>query len=119
MSSATVSTSLEDYTIAWVTALPHERTTGEMVFDEEYEYPENLVKNANDPDRYSSGRMGKHLVVIVSPPAGGHGMTTTTITAQVMRSSLSHIRVGLLVDIGAVIPLNSVKRNKWSCGAEY
>jgi nucleoside phosphorylase len=48
--------------------------------------------------------MGKHLVVIASLPAEGYGTTTTAITAQGLRSSLPHIRVGLLVGIGAGIP---------------
>jgi hypothetical protein len=104
MSSTTVSASSEDYTIAWIAALPHERAAGEMMFDQEYEQPESFVKNANDPNRYSWGRMGKHLVVIASLPAGRYGTTTTAITAQGLRSSLPHIRVGLLVGIGAGIP---------------
>jgi hypothetical protein len=66
MSSTTVSASSEDYTVAWIAALPHERAAGEMMFDQEYEQPENFVKNANDPNRYSWGRMGKRLVVIAS-----------------------------------------------------
>jgi nucleoside phosphorylase len=75
-----------------------------MLFDEAHEQPESFVKNANDPNRYSWGRMGKHLLVIASLPAREYGTTTTAITAQGLRSSLPHIRVGLLVGIGAGIP---------------
>jgi hypothetical protein len=99
MSSTTVSANLEDYTVAWIAALSHERAAGEMMFDQEYEQPKNLVRNANDPNRYSWGRMGKHLVVITSLPAGGYGTMTTAITAQGLRSSLPHIRIGLLIGI--------------------
>jgi hypothetical protein len=53
MSSTTVSANLEDYTVAWIAALSHERAAGEMMFDQEYEQPKNLVRNANDPNRYS------------------------------------------------------------------
>jgi hypothetical protein len=99
-----VPTSSEDYTVAWVAALPHERAAAEMMFDEEHEQPEIFTKNASDPNRYSWGRIGEHLVVIASLPAGEHGTTTTAITAQGLRSSLPHIRVGLLVGIGAGVP---------------
>jgi nucleoside phosphorylase len=104
MCSTTVHTSSEDYTVAWIAALPHERAAGEMMFDQEYKQPENFTKSANDPNSYSWGRMGRHLVVIASLPAGEYGTTATAITAQGLRSSLPHIRVGLLVGIGAGIP---------------
>ncbi|KAI4853704.1 Pfs, NACHT and ankyrin domain protein [Aureobasidium sp. EXF-8845] len=99
-----VPTSSEDYTVAWIAALPHERAAGEMMLDQEYERPESFTKNAGDPNRYSWGRIGEHLVVIASLPAGEYGTTTTAITAQGLRSSLPHIRVGLLVGIGAGVP---------------
>lgn len=100
----TVPTSSEDYTVAWIAALPHERAAGEMMLDQEYERPGSFIKNASDPNRYSWGRIGEHLVVIASLPAGEYGTTTTAIIAQGLRSSLPHIRVGLLVGAGAGIP---------------
>ncbi|KAH0161481.1 Pfs, NACHT and ankyrin domain protein, partial [Aureobasidium melanogenum] len=104
MSSATVPPSAGDYTVAWIAALPRERAAGEMMLDQKFTQPEDFNKNANDPNSYSWGRMGKHLVVIASLPAGEYGTTTTAITAQGLRSSLPHIRVGLLVGIGAGVP---------------
>ncbi|KAH0332324.1 Pfs, NACHT and ankyrin domain protein, partial [Aureobasidium melanogenum] len=75
-----------------------------MMLDHEYVQPKSFTKNVNDPNRYSWGRIGEHLVVIASLPAGEYGTTSTAITAQGLRSSLPHIRVGLLVGIGAGIP---------------
>ncbi|KAH0271012.1 Pfs, NACHT and ankyrin domain protein, partial [Aureobasidium melanogenum] len=104
MSSEITPTNSEDYTVAWIAALPHERAAGEMMLDHEYAQPKSFTKNVNDPNRYSWGRIGEHLVVIASLPAGEYGTTSTAITAQGLRSSLPHIRVGLLVGIGAGIP---------------
>jgi hypothetical protein len=81
MSSATVPPSAGDYTVAWIAALPRERAAGEMMLDQKFTQPEDFNKNANDPNSYSWGRMGKHLVVIASLPAGEYGTTTTAITA--------------------------------------
>ncbi|KAK0909685.1 hypothetical protein LTR91_008880 [Friedmanniomyces endolithicus] len=49
------------------------------------------------PDRPSLRR-------IASLPAGEYGTTITAITVQGLRSSLPHIRIGLLVGIGAGVP---------------
>lgn len=104
MSSAIVPTSSEEYTVAWIAALLHERAAGEMMLDQEYEQPESFERNVNDPNSYSWGRMGRRFVAIASLPAGEYGTTSIAITAQGLRSSLPHIRVGLLVGIGAGIP---------------
>ena len=74
------------------------------MLDHEYVQPKSFTKNVNDPNRYSWGRIGEHLVVIASLPAGEYGTTSTAITAQGLRSSLPYIRVGLLVGIEAGIP---------------
>jgi hypothetical protein len=51
------------------------------------------------PDRTS-----QHCYCIASLPAGEYGLVTTAVTIQGLRSSLPHIRIGLLVGIGAGIP---------------
>lgn len=79
------------------------------MLDKKHTQPKNFVKNANDPNSYTWGRVEKHHVVIASLPAGEYGTTTTAITAQGLRSSLPHIRIGLLVGVGAGVP--GEKRN--------
>jgi hypothetical protein len=92
----------EAYTVAWIAALPHERAAGEAMFDEEYEEPpENFKKSRGDPNAYSWGKIGKHYVVVASLPSGQYGLTATAIVAQGLHQSLPHIRIGLLVGIGA------------------
>lgn len=73
MSSEITPTNSEDYTVAWIAALPHERAAGEMMLDHEYAQPKSFTKNVNDPNRYSWGWIGEHLVVIASLPAGEYG----------------------------------------------
>ncbi|KAK0355679.1 hypothetical protein LTR02_006900 [Friedmanniomyces endolithicus] len=105
MSSTAEPHSSEAYTVAWIAALPHERAAGMMMLDERYrQSPKDFSKNESDPNTYSWGRIGHHYVVIASLPAGEYGTTTTAITVQGLRSSLPHIRIGLLVGIGAGVP---------------
>jgi hypothetical protein len=61
-------------------------------------------KGSGGPNSYTWGRVGKHSVVIVPLPAGDCGLTTTAVTVQGLRSSLPHIRFGVLVGIGAGVP---------------
>lgn len=88
--------------MAWIAALPHERAAGEAMFDEEYEdQPENFKKSHGDPNAYSWGKIGKHYVVVAALPSGEYGLTATAVVAQGLHQSLPHIRIGLLVGIGA------------------
>jgi nucleoside phosphorylase len=93
------------YTVAWIAALPHERAAGEAMFDvEREESPPGFQKNASDPNAYSWGTMGRHNVVIASLPSGEYGLTSAATIAQGLRSSVPHIRIGLMVGIGAGVP---------------
>ncbi|THW45161.1 hypothetical protein D6D21_04556 [Aureobasidium pullulans] len=92
----------EAYTVAWIAALPHERAAGEAMFDEEYEdSPADFKKSRGDPNAYSWGKIGKHYVVVAALPSGEYGLTSTATVAQGLHSSLPHVRIGLLVGIGA------------------
>ncbi|THV90326.1 hypothetical protein D6D26_09458 [Aureobasidium pullulans] len=92
------------YTVAWIAALPHERAAGEAMFDDEYEDPPaDFIQNSGDPNAYSWGKIGKHYVVVAALPSGEYGLAPTAIVAQGLRSSLPHVRIGLLVGIGAAV----------------
>lgn len=96
MSSEMTTNICENYTAAWIAALP--------LLDERHEQPQDFSKNASDPNSYTWGWVDKYSVVIASLPAGDYGLTTTAVTVQGLRSSLPHIRFGMLVGIGAGIP---------------
>jgi hypothetical protein len=103
--------SAEAYTVAWIAALWHERAAGKAMFDEEYtDSPPGFSKNPADPNAYSWGRIGKHNVVLSSLPEGEYGTNVAATIAQGLRSSLPHIRIGLLVGIGAGVPGEQVDK---------
>jgi nucleoside phosphorylase len=94
----------EQYTVAWIAALPHERAAATAVLSEEHEKPSNFKQHQHDTNAYTWGSMGNHNVVIASLPAGEYGLTAATTTAASLRFSLPHIRFGLMVGIGAGVP---------------
>jgi nucleoside phosphorylase len=97
--------SVQKFTVAWIAALPHERAAGEAMFDEEFDDgPDDFEKSRGDINEYSWGRIGKHYVLLASLPTGEYGTSAAATVAQALRSSLPHIRVGLLVGIGAGVP---------------
>ncbi|KAF2165302.1 hypothetical protein M409DRAFT_24153 [Zasmidium cellare ATCC 36951] len=89
------------YTIAWIAALPHERAAALELLDEEHRRPKDFKKNPSDGNSYSWGRIGDLNVVIASLPYGVYGTTGAAVTAAHLVSSLPHIRIGLLVGVGA------------------
>ncbi|KAK5715622.1 hypothetical protein LTR15_010268 [Elasticomyces elasticus] len=122
MSASDSPESAEAYTVAWITALYHERAAGESMFDAEYDEPECFEQNERDINAYSWGRMGNHNVVIASLPEAEYGTAVFTPT-PLMRwyfvqtgggqdgrlepnptKPIADIRIGLLVGIGAGIP---------------
>ncbi|KAK4897326.1 hypothetical protein LTR27_004846 [Elasticomyces elasticus] len=104
MSTTGNANSAESYTVAWITALSNERAAGESMFDAKHDSaPQDFRRNTSDPNAYSWGKIGVHNVVIASLPAGKYGTNAVATIAQGLISSLPHIRVGLLVGVGAGI----------------
>lgn len=94
----------EQYTVAWIAALPHERAAATAVLDEEHDKPAAFEQLPHDTNSYTWGKVGDHHVVIASLPAGQYGTTIAATTANALRFSLPHIRFGLMVGIGAGVP---------------
>lgn len=94
----------EQYTVAWIAALPHERAAATAVLDEEHDKPASFEQLRHDTNAYTWGRVGNHCVVIASLPSGQYGTTIAATTANALRFSLPHIRFGLMVGIGAGVP---------------
>ncbi|RLL95993.1 hypothetical protein CFD26_106093 [Aspergillus turcosus] len=91
------------YTVGWIAALPIELAAATAMLDEEHEQPCNFIQSHQDTNIYTWGRIGEHNVVITSLAAGVYGTTSAATTASCMLSSFPHIRIGLLVGIGAGI----------------
>lgn len=89
------------YRIGWIAPLAIEQTTAFASLDEEHDEPENFRRPEEDHNAYTWGRIKNHYVVIVSLGADTYGTVNASVIATTMRISLPHIRVGLLVGIGA------------------
>ena len=53
MSSETTTNVCENYTVAWIAALPYERAAGIAMLDKQYNQPQDFSKNASDPNSYT------------------------------------------------------------------
>ncbi|KAF5507218.1 hypothetical protein CGCA056_v013468 [Colletotrichum aenigma] len=93
-----------EYSVGFITALANELTAVEAMLDEEHGNPLNFVQHERDDNCYTWGRMGVHNVVIASLPEGRYGLVSAATTAYSLLSSLPHLRIGLMVGIGAGIP---------------
>ena len=100
---ATPKASCDEYIVGWIAALPLELAAATAMLDEEHEKPIDFVQPSTDRNTYTWGRIGGHNVVIASLAAGVYGTTSAAATALSMLHSFPHIRVGLMVGIGAGI----------------
>ena len=96
------------YTVGWIAALAHERAAALMMLDERHSKPKDFAKHPSDANSYTWGQVAEHNVVVASLPAGEYGTVSAAGTANGLRASLPHIRVGLLVGIGAGVPGNNI-----------
>lgn len=92
------------YTIAWIAALAIECAAAKAMLDERHEEPLDFIQNESDTNSYTWGRIGVHNIVIAVLPNGMYGTIGAAVTASQLAASLPHIRIGLLVGIGAAIP---------------
>ncbi|OJD13717.1 hypothetical protein AJ78_05849 [Emergomyces pasteurianus Ep9510] len=87
----------QDYTIAWICALPLERAAAEAMLDEKHP---DLPISPQDENTYILGRICAHNVVILCLPSGVYGTTAATALVSQMRFTFQTIRFGLMVGIG-------------------
>ena len=97
-----------EYQVGWITALPLEKAAAIALLDERHDSPLVFIQSNNDTNSYTFGRIGEHNVVIASLPAGMYGMISATRTALGLVASFPHIKIGLLVGIGATVPESKV-----------
>ena len=88
----------DDYTVAWICALPMEMTAARNMLDETHE---SLPKPNHDTNIYTLGRICGHNVVMVCQ---GKGTTAGGVVAAQMRVTFKSIRFCLLVGIAGGVP---------------
>lgn len=89
----------KDYTIAWICALPIEKTAARNMLDELHE---NFVQPKHDKNIYTLGSIFGHNVVIVCQ--GDMGTVAAATVATRMDGTFSGLRFGLMVGIGGGVP---------------
>ncbi|KAJ5710544.1 purine and uridine phosphorylase [Penicillium malachiteum] len=74
----------QDYTVAWICALPLEMAAAVGMLDEIHP---SLRTNSNDNNTYILGRIYGHNVAIACLPSGVYGTTSATAVATQMQST--------------------------------
>lgn len=92
----------EDYTIAWICALPDpEWKASRLLLDEEHE-DADLGHNAQH--QYVYGRMGRHNLVMGCLPSTQIGIGAAASLTAAMVATFPNLKYGLLVGIGGGVP---------------
>ncbi|KAE8384965.1 hypothetical protein BDV23DRAFT_176621 [Aspergillus alliaceus] len=95
----------QDYTVAWLCALPLEMAAAEAMLDETHP---NLPAKPTDDNTYILGRIYGHNIVIACLRSGVYGPTSATTLATQMQSTFQSIRFFLMVGIGGGAPSKKV-----------
>ncbi|KAE8131262.1 hypothetical protein BDV38DRAFT_288861 [Aspergillus pseudotamarii] len=95
-----------DYTVAWICALPLELAAAKAMLDDVHHPP---PRPQFDHNVYTLGRVGSHNVVVACLPYGVYGTISTTSVVSHMVSTFPNIRFGfgLMVGIGGGVPSQS------------
>lgn len=91
----------QDYTVAWLCALPCEMAAAEAMLDERHP---DLPTAKEDDNTYVLGRVYSHNVVIACCRSGVYGTTSASTCAIQLQVTFKSIRFFLLVGIGGGAP---------------
>ncbi|KOC13588.1 kinesin light chain 1 and [Aspergillus flavus AF70] len=94
----------DDYTVAWICALPLEMAAAKAMLDEVHP---PLPQPETDHNVYTLGSVGSHNVVVAALPSGVYGTISASAVVSHMVSTYSKIRFGLMVGIGGGVPSKS------------
>ncbi|GAM33873.1 nucleoside phosphorylase [Talaromyces pinophilus] len=94
----------EDFTVAWICALPVEMAAAEAMLDEKYE---GLPTHPKFQNTYTLGRINSHNVVIVYLPLGVYSTISALIVASQIQHTFKSICYSLMVGIGGVPSINA------------
>jgi nucleoside phosphorylase len=96
-----------DYTVAWICALPKtDLAVAIALLDEDH--PLLPFADPGDTNAYLLGRIGSHNVVIACLPAEKTGKVSAAIVAKDLLRSFKAVRFGLMVGVGAGAPYYNV-----------
>jgi ankyrin repeat protein/nucleoside phosphorylase len=96
--------SRDDFRVAIICALPLEATAVLNLFDQRYDKSGSRYgKQEGDTNTYSTGRIGRHDVVLVH--MSGMGPTDAARAASNIRLSFKEVRLALIVGVCGGVPL--------------
>ncbi|KAE8361984.1 nucleoside phosphorylase domain-containing protein [Aspergillus caelatus] len=90
-----------DYTVAWVCALPLEMTAAKTMLDKVHP---SLPQPEADHNTYILGNIASHNVVVACLPSGIYGTTSAATVLAYMLSTFRSLRFGLMVGVGGGVP---------------
>jgi hypothetical protein len=98
----TISTKLshDDYTVAWICALPLGMAAAKVMLDEIHS---SLSQPSTDRNNYTLGRRAGHNVVVCLP-SGVYGTTSAATVFAQMLPTFPRLHFGLMVGIGGGVP---------------
>ncbi|KAN0070706.1 hypothetical protein V8E54_010871 [Elaphomyces granulatus] len=91
----------EDYTVAWVCALPLEAAAAKAMLDNIHP---QLSQPPGDDNAYTLGEISGHNIVVACLPSGMYGVISAATVAAHMRITFPSICFGLMVGIGGGVP---------------
>ncbi|KAL4766480.1 uncharacterized protein BDW70DRAFT_165606 [Aspergillus foveolatus] len=91
----------DDYTVAWICALPLEMAAAKVMLDEVHG---SLSQPSTDHNNYTLGRRAGHNVVVACLPSGVYGTTSAATVLSQMLPTFPRLRFGLMVGIGGGVP---------------
>lgn len=91
----------DDYTVAWICALPLEMTAAKLMLDKVHA---SLPQPKTDYNTYTLGSVGGHNVVVACLPSGVYGTTSAAIVLAHMLPTFPSLRFALMVGIGGGVP---------------
>ncbi|KAH8692117.1 putative kinesin [Talaromyces proteolyticus] len=98
---ASAALSHDDYTVAWISALPLEMAAAKVMLDENHDpLPQPFI----DRNTYTLGRLCGHNIVIACLPSGIYGVTSAATVLTQMLQTFPSLRFGLMVGIGGGVP---------------
>ncbi|KAN0070946.1 purine and uridine phosphorylase [Elaphomyces granulatus] len=91
----------EDYTVAWICALPLEAAAAKAMLDKTHS---QLSQSTGDDNAYTLGEISGHNIVIACLPSGVYGIASAATVAANIRTTFASVRFGLMVGIGGGVP---------------
>jgi nucleoside phosphorylase len=91
-----------DYTIAWICALPLEAAAARAMLDKIHSPPR---WSTTDPNAYELGELSGHYIVIAHLPDGVYGKVSAAAVVSRMLSTFRRLEFGVMVGIGGGVPI--------------